>query len=121
LSGDITISPLSTVPGTFPAAIPPAAAKELLLHVGRPSFVNFSETYFSCVDGRYNKGTRVVATAGGDAAEFMLGLSAAHALGYALDQVWVGVCGGGKGACRRVLGAVREDKVLVLCGKIRWC
>lgn len=45
----------------------------LLAHVGVPIFVNFSETYFSCVDGRYLPGSRVLATAGGDAAEFMLG------------------------------------------------
>ncbi len=58
--------------------------ERLLTHIGMPTFVNFSETYFSCVDGRYRKG--MLATAGGDAAEFILALNAASQLGYELDQ-----------------------------------
>ena len=86
LAGDITISKVGDVDGEFPHERVRSSEDALLAHVGIPTFVNFSETYFSCVDGRYLEGTRVLATAGGDAAEFMLALVAAQNLGLYLDQ-----------------------------------
>ena len=52
-------------------------------HIGTPVFVNWTETHFSCVDGRFRSG--IVATAGGDAAEFLLALNTARRSGVLMS------------------------------------
>ena len=53
-------------------------------HVGVPKFLNMTEINFSCIDGRYPNG--IVATVGGDAAEFILMLVVAYKKGVYLDD-----------------------------------
>ena len=48
----MTLELEGVVPGEFPVGRQRASEDDLRLHVGVPTFVNFSETYFSCVDGR---------------------------------------------------------------------
>ncbi len=60
------------------------AVRSHISSLGAPRFVELSETHFSCVDGRYPQG--VVTTAGGDAAEFMLALTAAKSFGAPVDS-----------------------------------
>ncbi|PRP75325.1 hypothetical protein PROFUN_05636 [Planoprotostelium fungivorum] len=74
---------LAYIPGTaaFPSNF---STEDILHHVGRPHFVNITESYYSCVDGRYRAG--IVATAGGDAAEFLLALNIAQRNGLTMNQ-----------------------------------
>lgn len=69
----------SSTPAPSPSAPLVITEDVVRAHIGKPSFLNWTETHFSCVDGRYR--ASMIATAGGDAAEFLLALNVANKLG----------------------------------------